>query len=518
MRVVFSKLVRILRETPALLLLFFVFLFIIPRSLSYDNAWVQPEQFFIKWGILSTGANLNLQDLKNGLNWPLFEYQPRSTRPLASYFEILDTKFRVWLWHYIPPHPSLSLTWIFSLILGPIFLYKLLRNSNIGINVAVAMVSFYLVTPGVLSYEVMLYRSAKPMANFFIIFCLYAASVLKRKFIDNGETIPFRNYAGFWFLVAFSFYWDEISWIIFPAIFFIFPRIIKPKIYLLLWLLLPLITLISYFKIIPFLSMCAGFPFPHFSQSLKFYNGLAYADVINQRFGPICYFIKVLGPNTKNLILETMGIILPKYSKDPLYVIVNFYSCLFAWGVICYYLCKVRKKLDLILPFLFGLILFFNYWISINLRIWGPYCYGTFWPIFFVIYLSRFINKANIPKNVLTICLFFILLSMFNCFLATNLVYKKYHYYPYSPGLIRDYYYAGSKSRFVETPAFRGKNIKEDIIIYWTQVRSGTEIEPFSLPKELCWLPLELEPERKHERYMLLSDQPKDNIPLLTAI
>jgi hypothetical protein len=102
---------------------------------------------------------------------------------------------------------------------------------------------------------------------------------------------------------------------------------------------------------------------------------------------------------------------------------------------------------------------------------------------------------------------------MFNCFLATNLIYKKYHYYPYSPGLIRDYYFAGPKSRFNESPAFTGDELRLAIYNYWCKVRKGRTIKPFLLPRELCWLPVELEPTITHERHSLLVTDNRNYLP-----
>ena len=172
-----------LKRNPCILLLTFVYLWIIPNCLSYQNAWVEPEELHIKSCILKTGTDLNPADIKQGLFWQFFEYKPRCTRPLSSYFEIVDTKFRCWLWHFICPHPSLSLTWIFSLFLAPLFLYLLLRDLGISLNTAAALTAFYLATPGVLSFEAMLFRPAKPMTNFAIILCLFLASLLKKRYL-----------------------------------------------------------------------------------------------------------------------------------------------------------------------------------------------------------------------------------------------------------------------------------------------------------------------------------------------
>ncbi len=505
---------RISFEFPALLLLIFVYLFVFPRSLSYDHSWVQPEQFFIKMGILKSGPSLNPQDLKNGLYWQLFEYQPRSTRPLSSYFEIIDTKFRVWLWQYVMPHPSLSLTWIFSLFLGPLFLYKLLRNYEVGKNLAIAMIAFYLATPSILSSVVLLFRPGKPMTNFVIIFSLYLASQLKKKFIDQQQAIPLKSFLFFWLFVVFSFYWDEGGLLIFPAILIFFNSLFHRKLYLFLWLCLPAITALAYFKIIPYLSCLAGFSFPHFDQALKFFSGLAYKEFSSNYLGGFIYFLKMLIANTKILILETMGIVFPQGFRGGEWLTGCFLASLVSWIVIIFKLFKARKKSELFLfsIFLFGLILFFNYLISLVLRIWGPYYYGGFWSIFFAIFLARFINKTDINKHVLVVCFFFIILNMSNSFLAINLVNKKYHYYPYSPGEIR-LFFKGDRNRFDVRPFYSGGQIKEQIYDYWMTVRRGDPIKQYYLPRELCWLPLELEPTKPHTRHEVLRSDSKFVFP-----
>ena len=92
------------------------------------------------------------------------------------------------------------------------------------------MTAFYLMTPEVLSYTVMLFHPAKPMANFFIVFCLYQASRLQKRFLDQGKPIPRqRLYVIFGSISALSFYWDETMWVILPAIVVLFPRVIAGK-------------------------------------------------------------------------------------------------------------------------------------------------------------------------------------------------------------------------------------------------------------------------------------------------
>jgi len=497
---VFKKLKTIIDKRPGLLLLIFVYLYILPKCLSYDNAWMQCEEFNIKRCVLVNGPNFTFNDLQNGLNWRQFEnWQPRCSRPLSSYFEIIDTKFRSWAWHYILPHPSLSLTWIFSLILAPVFLYRLLRNRAVSPNVAMSLVAFYLVTPGVLSCEVMLFRPAKPMTNFFIILCLYAASQLKKKFTDLNHDIPAGKFLCFWGLLGFSLYWDETAWLIFPAVLIFFPQIFKNRRYLLLFFILPAITLISYFVIIPYLSVGAGYDFPHLMSYTKIFE-LGNAGAFDNA-------VKFLGINAKNLILETMGIIVPFSSHAPLIVKLFIGAAAISWAGIFYYVslrALLFRAWQSSIFFLIGLILFFDYLMAITNEVWGPYYYGAFWSVFFVFSLAHFIEKAHIPKYILTGFFFLIIMSMFYCFIATNTIYKKYHFYPCDPKQIR-FYFKGERKRFdpSEKPLVAGGDLKAAIKVYWEQSKQGRSFDYSYLPRELYWLPIELEPNRSHPRYAL---------------
>ncbi len=477
-------------RNPAFFLLLFVFLIALPYCLSYQNAWVQPELIRLKAGVIKTGTALNVKDIQNGLFWQFFEYAPRCTRPLSSYFEIIDTKFRIWLWNYILPHPSLSLSWIFSLIIAPILVFKLLRNYGIGTNIAYAMTAFYLITPGILSGEAMLFRPAKPMANFFILFSLYLASRLNQK---NKEP-SFLGFFYLWATTALSFYWDETALILFPALFFIFPHLFKAKKQLLLWLSLPIITFIGYYKIIPFLCNLAG----HGQPKILKYNKLANFFDINL----INSSLKYLYHNTINLVFDTMGIFTVPVNA-PYYIKLGIILCACSWALILFYCIRSKLKWNPLFIFLLFLILFFNALMTVTMQTWGPYYYGSFWSIFFIIFIADMINNANIPPRTLTICFFFIIFSTIHCFIGTNNIYKRYHWYPYSPGTISEYFNT-KRIRFNpndELP-FKGKELKDNTLLYWAQVRNGINIDSFYLPKELGWLPIEVEPTKAYNRYL----------------
>ena len=108
---------NILKKYPCVILLVITYFFFLPKLLSFDCAWMLPEQFFVESDILTNGNKLCPRDLDHSLDWKTLEWAPRVTPPLSSFFTTLDIKFRSWAWNYILPHPSLSLTWIFSLFL-----------------------------------------------------------------------------------------------------------------------------------------------------------------------------------------------------------------------------------------------------------------------------------------------------------------------------------------------------------------------------------------------------------------
>jgi hypothetical protein len=143
--------------------------------------------------------------------------------------------------------------------------------------------------------------------------------------------------------------------------------------------------------------------------------------------------------------------------------------------------------------------------MTILVGIWGPYHYGAFWSVFFVIWLGLWIERSRIPGSVLTACFFFISLSMFNGFSAMNTVYKLHHYYPYDPRSISRYF-EGQKGFFDadQKPKFFGDELKWYAQAYWLASKQDPPVASLSsVPLELYWLILELEPQKNHTRYEL---------------
>ena len=108
----------------------------------------------------------------------------------------------------------------------------------------------------------MLFRPGKPMANFFIVFCLYQASGLQKRFLDQANQSPSSIIFIFGSYRHCLFYWDETMWVILPAFWVLFPRVIAgQRAYLWAWLSLPFVTVFFSFKVIPFLMVLAGYDY-----------------------------------------------------------------------------------------------------------------------------------------------------------------------------------------------------------------------------------------------------------------
>ncbi len=125
---------------------------------------------------LKNGPRLAAEDFLRGLEVLSFEGSNPRVRFISNLFLLLNVKLRVWLWNYFPPHPSFSLTWIFSLILSPVIFYRLIVSLTDDRSAGWIGLSIYFLSIGFLSGVLHLFHPAKPLANFWTILCFYCLS------------------------------------------------------------------------------------------------------------------------------------------------------------------------------------------------------------------------------------------------------------------------------------------------------------------------------------------------------
>ncbi len=432
---------------PALVLILGVYFYIFYFLLSYDHAWMHIEEGMIKQGILAHGRNFSAADWRPGLDYNLFEYAPRFTRLLSWYFELVDTKLRVFLWDYIFPHPSMSLTWVFSFIFSPWLLYKFLRKWSVDVNTALCAVSLYLVNPGFLSTVVMLFRPSKAMTNFAILLCLYVGSVVfsgdqKINKAASGARHPLRwEFWAFIGLMCFSFLWDETALLIYPAVFLFFYNSWKNKWRLIVFLCLPVFVAVLYFKLIPSLVCWAGYPVKENlgDWTFSFYNGSLIFRV--SQFWE--YFTSLYSNFAGLLFRESFGLVAVHPSAPVVAkILVNLSGIALSILVVTVFINLRRdhrqKKLSSdfyreMSVWTVGLLALASVHVILMCLfrqvVWGLFWYGTYWPVFFMIFLARVFYYARINQYVLTLIVGIIVVNCSFVFPSLNTSVKNFQYY-----------------------------------------------------------------------------------------
>ncbi|MFZ0692814.1 MAG: hypothetical protein WAN51_01455 [Alphaproteobacteria bacterium] len=133
--------------------------------------------------------------------------------------------FRVWLVGYLPPHPSLSLTWFFSFI-SLYFLYRTVFALTRDRMAARLAVGLYAISEGFLSPLLMVTIPAKAFANSFVIFCLYLAA----KICQSGDWRAYSTKAVVLYMALLLAYCtDETAWVIYGALPIMFPSLFQRR-------------------------------------------------------------------------------------------------------------------------------------------------------------------------------------------------------------------------------------------------------------------------------------------------
>lgn len=419
----------------------------------YNNVWAQPEEFNWREYILKDGAALSLQDIVKAFNWQVFEFEPRCTRPLSSYFEILDTKFRAFLWQVITPHPSFSLTWIFLLVLSPLFFFKLLRQFDIKPSLATLMTGMYVANPATMSLLAVDFRPAKALADFSIIFWLYVASKLRKP--AARET--FTSFAIFLLFCAGmygSFFWDETALLAYPAVAFFFPEIIFcNKKRLLCFLALPILVAAAYFSFIPTFSSMAGFEYPQLGAYSPFAHFTTFPDM--SRIFSFFAFADLL-TNAQIFLSDSFGLVNPALSPSRYYKIMFGLTVIsISWVLLQFVVDLYQRRKNLWTSmrrgitrkssdhadysaarffrsgiFLVIVTLFANILLhSVENPIWGLNWLNTYWAIFWLLFLAILLNRLPLNTIFLAVAVCVIANTSLYNFGYVNYAFKSFFYY-----------------------------------------------------------------------------------------
>jgi len=128
---------------------------------------------------LRDGLNISYHDLIDSMQ----QRAEGESRPrwLTYLIVDLDQKLRLWLYQWMPVHPTLApVAWFFQLIVAPYYLYRLVCNLTGNRVAAWAGIAVYLSSNGFLSGFTMQFAPGKTLSNTIFIVSLYAASLAAR--------------------------------------------------------------------------------------------------------------------------------------------------------------------------------------------------------------------------------------------------------------------------------------------------------------------------------------------------
>lgn len=205
--------------------------FALYRLSGYEYAVVDP-QFYIAnaLGLLREHLSLRWEDLIN----VFYNFgDPDGDRPrfLMYLVSLLDYHLRYFLYDYFLIPPTLSLSWLFQLVVGPCCLYGLMRNITRDRQAPWLALSVYLSSVGFLSGITFAWQAGKSLSNVLYLVVLFLASALDRQ-VAPRRLLFFIPGAKKYILLVLLFlglFLDEMPLFGFPLLLLMFPSRFLPS-------------------------------------------------------------------------------------------------------------------------------------------------------------------------------------------------------------------------------------------------------------------------------------------------
>lgn len=462
--------------------------------LNSKTAWMQPEAFVWKSQIIQdvmTGSWS--QVVKRVFDISTFENAPRTTRPFASLFEIADTVFRSYLWKFYTPHPSLSLSWILTLLIGPLMLYRIFIMRGISSFVSVSLIGIYLTQMGTLSSVVMLFRPGKPVTLFFLIVCWFLCELLVR------EGFEWKRYYLLLVTLFVSFLFDEFTLLSYVISVFLLGNLLYKKTSRIVLFLIPGIAyLLIVFYTVPWLASL----FHGQQTALKDYDS-RFGIFLNMSSFLSFDFMFILLRNMWILIRESFCLYNPLQVTNLLgrsIVIIHLtMTAILIVALSCRFISKlasgrfnvsVSQKSSLLFIMKCSVIamLFHGFTMFITFsKLWGPYYYGSFFAVFVTLFIAELWKLDGIVRKTISVWALTLVLASMLTFPVINNVYKQGHFYPCDPLKIKNVF-AGESNRFAISDY---QPLPPDDLKYLCSVDWRKQEEPIKVPKHLLWVVIE---------------------------
>lgn len=186
-------------------------------TLDYRNLSVHPHviydimPYFIKDGIGFTWNDMvkPFQEMGNP-----GEYRPRFLTYLVS---LVDIKLQLFSYRYFLVHPTASISWILSLLIAPLYLYKLLKYFTHSKEAQLAGIIVYLSSMGFLSGFSTMLVPGKILTSTVFILVIYCMVQIRKSRTDHQLFFEIHSkYIAIIFFIIFSgLFLDELSFMLF---------------------------------------------------------------------------------------------------------------------------------------------------------------------------------------------------------------------------------------------------------------------------------------------------------------
>jgi len=145
----------------------------------YSITWMHPEVFLAERKHVLALTEIHWRDVARFFDCEALSDICAEARFLSYLTGYVNSFFRLWLVRYIPPHPSISITWLLSFA-SLYFFYRTIVLLTDDPPAALLGTGLYALSAGYLSSLLMLFNPAKALAGFFVNFCLFQATRVRR--------------------------------------------------------------------------------------------------------------------------------------------------------------------------------------------------------------------------------------------------------------------------------------------------------------------------------------------------
>jgi hypothetical protein len=224
----------------------------------------------------------------------LFKWEAETSRTA-------DAEFRKYFADFLVFFPTLSIHWLFYLLIAPFLLFKTILNFSLGYRSALSAVLLYITSIGILFHIFIFFIPAKGMTNFMFILTFYFLSIIHKKIKNNEKNIGYLVPTLFSISIFIGSFYDESAGVLAFSPLLIMGTLWENKLALKRMLVFTIIPVAIHFWIITFY-----FPEILYPSSNAKYDYWAY--VFSKQQNPHIYNIALI-----SYFINFSNIIIPKF-------------------------------------------------------------------------------------------------------------------------------------------------------------------------------------------------------------